>query len=207
MSPTSRFTFLLLIVALAATSASAQVATGTPPFGSFGGGPDVINLANLNAHVAMPVLHKPGRGTNFNYEIVYDSSIWTPVVSGSTKTWVPNNNWGWFGSSAFSSALAGYVTYYYSSTYCYDSQGHPNGADVLYDSFVYHDPWGISHSFNGVYEVKTGGCWRSTTNTFPPLPHEPPASKMPTQTPPPSLPAGPKNWAPFNSPARAPHRN
>lgn len=159
--------FALAFLLLSANPASAQVATGTPTFGSFSGGPEIINNGNLNAHWTIPVLHKPGRGTNFDYDIVYDSSVWTPVASGSTKTWVPNNNWGWFGSSAFSSALAGYVTYYYSSTYCYDQMGHPNGADVLYDSYVYHDPWGINHSFSGMYEVKTGGCGSSTTNTFP----------------------------------------
>ncbi len=56
---------LLILAAFATVPASAQVTTGTPPFGSFGGGPDVVNLANLNAHWTVPVVHKPGRGTNF----------------------------------------------------------------------------------------------------------------------------------------------
>src|ERR1041384_1854178 len=50
--------------------------TGTPPFGSFGGRPDVINLANLNAHLSIPILHKAGRGLNFVYDLTYDSSVW-----------------------------------------------------------------------------------------------------------------------------------
>jgi len=41
-----RYSFLMIVLALAAEVASAQVTTGTPPFGSFGGGPDVIDLAN-----------------------------------------------------------------------------------------------------------------------------------------------------------------
>ena len=80
MSPISRLIPLVMIIALAVTSASAQVQTGTPPFGSFGGGPDVINLANLNAHWTIPLLHKPGRGTNFDYDLTYDSSVWTLSV-------------------------------------------------------------------------------------------------------------------------------
>jgi hypothetical protein len=33
----------------------AQVAIGTPPFGSFGGGPfDTVNLGNLDVHFVIP---------------------------------------------------------------------------------------------------------------------------------------------------------
>jgi hypothetical protein len=47
--------------------ASAQVATGTTAFGSFGGGPfDTVNLGNLNVHFAVPILNKSGRGTSFS---------------------------------------------------------------------------------------------------------------------------------------------
>ena len=94
MSRTLRFAPLLLIAAFATSPASAQVATGTPPFGSFGGGPDVINLANLNAHITIPVLHKAGRGTNFTYDLSFDSSVWYPVTSGGTTSWQAVGNWG-----------------------------------------------------------------------------------------------------------------
>jgi hypothetical protein len=40
----------LFILALTGMPSPAQVPTGAPPFGSFGGGPDTINLANLNVH-------------------------------------------------------------------------------------------------------------------------------------------------------------
>jgi len=85
---------LLAILLAFPSAASAQVQTGTPPFGSFGGGPDVINVANLNSHIAIPVLHKPGRGMNFNYDLSYDTSVWYPVTSGSTTSWQPVYNWG-----------------------------------------------------------------------------------------------------------------
>src|SRR5260370_14230735 len=86
-----RSLFLLILPALClsleglvATPASAQVKTGTPPFGSFGGGPDIINLANLNSHITVPILHKPGRGTNFTYDLSFDSSVCYPFgASGS----------------------------------------------------------------------------------------------------------------------------
>jgi hypothetical protein len=39
----------------------AQVQTGTPPFASYSGGPDIINLGNLNAHLTVPIVQKAGR--------------------------------------------------------------------------------------------------------------------------------------------------
>lgn len=97
----------LLTVALLTGIASAQVATGTPPFGSFGGGPfDVVNLGNLNVHFSIPVLHKAGRGVPFTYNLSYDSLVWTPVTSSGIKQWQPASNWGW--TSTYEAAL-GYV--------------------------------------------------------------------------------------------------
>jgi len=54
-----RVLFLMLALALNTAVIRGQVTTGTPPFGSFAGGPDVVNLANLNSHWTFPVLHKP----------------------------------------------------------------------------------------------------------------------------------------------------
>ncbi len=85
---------LLLICPLCFTvQVRAQVPTGTPAFGSFSEGPDVINLANLNSHLTIPVLHKAGRGVNFSYDLTYDSSVWYRVGS----TWHPVVNFGWSG--------------------------------------------------------------------------------------------------------------
>ena len=59
MSRAHRFVLFAIAVLCAAPSwfAQAQVATGTPPFGSFGGGPvDIINLANNNVHYNIAVL-------------------------------------------------------------------------------------------------------------------------------------------------------
>jgi hypothetical protein len=88
---------LLFLVFTFSGLAFAQVTTGTPPFGSFGGGSDVIDLANLNTHITIPVLSKAGRGMPFNYVIEYDSSIWQPVTSSGSTIWQPTNagSFGW----------------------------------------------------------------------------------------------------------------
>lgn len=43
-----RILVVFTLVLLGSLPSSAQVTIGTPPFGSFAGGPDVIDLANLN---------------------------------------------------------------------------------------------------------------------------------------------------------------
>src|SRR5437667_2827192 len=95
MKPTPRNAFSRAIFAvtfvLYGSVSLAQVSTGTPPFQSFGGGPEVVNLGNLNAHYSFPVFSRGGRGTSFGYALSYDSSVWKP--SGSA--WVPAlSGWG-----------------------------------------------------------------------------------------------------------------
>lgn len=68
-----------------------QVTTGTPPFRSFSGGPDIINLGNLNVHYSIPIFSRPGRGIPFNYSLAYDSSVWK--IAGTA--WTPaSSTWG-----------------------------------------------------------------------------------------------------------------
>ncbi len=101
--------YFALIVIVISSFALAQVATGTPRFESFGGGPfDIVNLGNLNVHFAIPVLHKAGRETPFTYDLSYDGSIWTPVTSNGVTQWQPATNWGWRGATE---AKTGYISY------------------------------------------------------------------------------------------------
>src|ERR1700740_2094930 len=147
--------FLLLIHCL---PSSAQVATGTPPFGSFGGGPDVINLGNLNAHLTVPVLNKAGRGTPFIYNLTYDSSVWYPVGTSGSQTWTPVYNWGWSGQSQ---ASTGYISERTTTANCYTKEGTLeiiSGTRVIEGGWVYHDPWGVPHAFSGFIELQTGTC-------------------------------------------------
>ena len=115
--------------------------TGTPPFGSFGGGPfDTINLGNLNVHFAVPVLNKAGRGMPFSYNLSYDSSVWYPVGTVGSQTWTPVFNWGWMAQTA---VHTGYVSYTFRLVNC-DTQGEQYR---VWDNFVYVDPWGTSHTY------------------------------------------------------------
>ncbi len=99
---------IAFIVILAVGISSSQVATGLPPFGSFGGGPfDTINLGNLNVNFVVPVFNKADRGTPFSYSLSYDSSIWNPATSNGITSWVPQSDWGW---TVNSPALGGSIS-------------------------------------------------------------------------------------------------
>jgi RHS repeat-associated protein len=121
-----------------------STATGTPPFGSYGGGPDVINLANLNVHWTIPVLYKPGRNTNFTYDLTYDTSVWYPVTSGSTKTWQPVLNFGWRGATEIS---FGYVSFNSYTWTCIEPDTGNKLSVTTHDTWAYHDAFGVAHSF------------------------------------------------------------
>jgi hypothetical protein len=77
---------LLLLVLACEIPSFGQVPTGTPPMSSLSGGPDVVNLANLNTHIAIPILSKSGRGLPFTFNLTHDSSIWYPVTASGTTS-------------------------------------------------------------------------------------------------------------------------
>jgi hypothetical protein len=158
--PRTFYYLLALILLLAAVyPASAQVTTGTPPFGSFASGPDEVDLANLNIHLDIPVFSKPGRGLNFTYDMTYDSSVWFPATSGSTTTWAPVLNYGW---SAQTQTAVGYISFTTISTY----QAHPPCYITQYSNFVYYDASGTPHPFVGTagHTVNPGsGCTATVT--------------------------------------------
>ena len=145
MSKTHGLPAVVLII-LTSRVLTAQVATGTPPFSSLGGGPfDTVNVGNLNVHFAIPVVHKAGRGMNFTYDLSYDSSIWTPVTSSGVTQWQPQSNWGWRGATE---VATGYLSWGTGKIRCL-----VNGQWVWESStrnYVYHDAWGAQHPFPGV---------------------------------------------------------
>src|SRR5882757_4266358 len=162
VSPSSRLGIALLVavIAIICTPLSfGQVQTGTPPFNSFGGGADTVNLANLNAKWAFPVLNKPGRsGMDFNFDLVYNSAIWYPSGSGTSQKWQFVPNWGW----GISTDKGGYSTYTQTVTiYCTDTS-FGDALVNMYTNFVYHDGAGVSHYFPGAatsnYHPPTGSC-------------------------------------------------
>ena len=155
--------YLVVVLFLScALSTSGQVATGTPPFGTFSrGGPDTVNLANLNAHIDVPVFHKGGRGMAFTYDLVYDSSVWTPVTVGTTTTWQPTTNWGW---GASTQTQTGYFNVNIEVTDCgfYKNNIWINEGYIYYYSpWIYVDKYGTSHPFTGEtiqYAGRNGYC-------------------------------------------------
>jgi hypothetical protein len=134
----------------------AQVSTGTPAFGSFTGTPDTVNLGNLNAHWDIPIRNKAGRGQNFTYDLINDSSVWYPVTSGSTKTWQPAINWGWQGLAQAGSVYATYNMTYSQGTCGQYGQGWYKIWN--YTSVALSDEHGVYHSFNasGTYFTSSG---------------------------------------------------
>jgi len=144
---------VLAFLAFAAGQAHAQVATGTPPFGSFGGGPDIINLGSLNSHITIPIFHKAGRGLNFNYDLSYDSSVWTPVSGG---TWTPSGTWGWTNSMS----NVGYLVYSGTITTgtCTGTNGRPGRTTAVTYHWTYLDGMGSPHYFPVPSGTSSNGC-------------------------------------------------
>jgi RHS repeat-associated protein len=154
MLPAKRILLLVALTILSSAASFAQVTIGTPPFGSFdaGSGPDVIDLANLNAHITIPVLHKAGRQLPFVFDLIYDSSFWNPVASGSNKTWQPVPNWGWDASPVD----IGSVVYKQTYTDVNQTQYY-----WTYTGFAYVDGFGTPHPFNAttLYICHYSGIW------------------------------------------------
>ena len=132
MMSVRRILHLAFFLVVALSSALAQMATGTPPWSSLEGGPDAVNLGNLNVHNTFPVLHKDGRQQPFNFDLTDDSSFWSPT-GGS---WVPISGWGW-GGSALNIGYFGYSLFV-------DGYG-----DIEVYNFVYLDGFGTTHFFGG----------------------------------------------------------
>jgi RHS repeat-associated protein len=161
MSRASRSLSLLVLLISAALPAYAQGPTrGTPPFGSFAGGPDVINLANLNSHLDIPVLNKPGRGTNFTYDLNYNSSIWFPVGSTGSQTWQPVSNFGWQGTSE---PITGFIEPTGTTLVPCPDPPSPVKQETAYVAWIYHDKFGGVHHFSAEVAANLQG----TTCPFP----------------------------------------
>lgn len=133
---------VMLCLALSAAAQTVTTATGVPPFSSVAGGPDQINVGNLNIHFAAPVFSKPGRGIPFDYILSYDSSIW----QNTGTNWQPVLNWGWRGQSEALNKV-GYVSFNSGPIKCFPP-GEPWYWGVKYTNYHYHDSFGVTHFFN-----------------------------------------------------------
>jgi len=133
-----------------------QVTTGTPPFGSFSGGPfDTINNGDLNVHFQIPILQKNGRRLPFYYILAYDSSVWNLAGSAGSGSWTPVSNWGW---STITDGVTGYVRYTVDGPYECVTGTYPNLHYYywsIYTGFSYIDSFGSGHFFGGGTAVST----------------------------------------------------
>lgn len=145
MKRKSRLVLLVALVASTALPTFGQVATGTPSFGSFAGGPDIINLGNLNAHWDIPVRNKAGRGQDFTYDITYDNSVWYPASVNGSLTWQPIAQWGWKGLSASGQPYIAYNMTTSSGTCGQYNQG--SWQSWTFSNVTYSDQHGVVHSF------------------------------------------------------------
>lgn len=147
----------LLAIILTSFVTTAQVPTGTPPFGSFGGGPfDVVNLGNLNTHFTIPVIQKAGRGSPYTYNVSFDTSVWYPVGTSGSQTWTPVAGYGWNYPTP-----TGYLTNQIVASWTQpcNPPGNMNQVNIqVYAFWVYHDSKGGSHPFNVSTTNNFGGC-------------------------------------------------
>jgi RHS repeat-associated protein len=153
----TRAHYLVLTLALTfcngIVSAQTPPATGTPSFGSFGGGPEIINLGNLNAHLAIPIRHKAGRGLALKADRTFDTAlVWFPVTSSGTRSWLSGFYMGW---DRPGTTVTGYV---------WNQATSISSCDTIYSNWTYYDNSGTSHTFPGSTEAKVGTCGNSITS-------------------------------------------
>jgi len=141
-----RFVPYIFASLLTSLPVSAQVTVGTPPFGSFNGGPDIVNIGNLNVQEMIPVRQKAGRGTDFVINLVYNSSVWVP--SGTWQFVTTTNIPGWQGLSPSGQAYIGYSTTYSSGQCTNNGYNWYMWQNYGYGGFYYYDQQGIRHNFN-----------------------------------------------------------
>jgi RHS repeat-associated protein len=159
---------LTTFVVVLSSFCAAQVTPGTPPFGTFGGGPDVLNLATLNAQITIPTLHKAGRaGMDFTHDLQYNTSVWYPKYvpdpnnpNAQVRMWFPVENMGW---GDWGQPIAGYLTRdQINSLYqCSMDESLPWGtsppagyrppkvSQQTWQNWIFHDTAGTAHQFLG----------------------------------------------------------
>ena len=123
-----------------------------------------INIANLNAHITVPVLNKAGEVFLFGTISPTTVRCEYPVGSSGSQTWTPVYNWGWSGQTQANTghlnASTSTVVYGYIREGTLEMQ---NGWKFTEYGFVYYDPWGVPHPFTGTAIEYSSTC--SGTNS------------------------------------------
>jgi hypothetical protein len=115
----------------------------------------VVNVANGNVHVEIPLASAPQRGDlKFSAKMVYDSRIWQIVKTGGSQVWKPTNIPNSYGGWRFATtADVGTVT---SDSDTMQSPCSSNSATINFN-FVWTSPDGTRRYFP-VGTVQDAGC-------------------------------------------------
>lgn len=130
----------LMFLILTGAAFCQSTLTGTPPFNSFAGGPDIVNLGNLNVHWDFPIIQKPGRGLPFLYLLTYDNSVWYP----SGGYWTHTSNYGWGANAA---NIGGQVLANTTFNTCFDRWLWQDDYYTTFNFYAYIDAAGTYHPF------------------------------------------------------------
>jgi hypothetical protein len=96
----------------------------------------------------------------FQYQLVYDSLVWSPVSSTGTQLWIPAADWGLHGQ--FNEGFQGYLSYATSTIKCQEDSGGTIYKTYL-SGYFYHDGFGIGHPF----EYAVDNCALTKTGSGP----------------------------------------
>ena len=153
----SKASALCVCFSLFSFFAAAQSNIGLPLLGSLQSyGPDTINLANLNAFISIPVVHKADPGLNFSFSLDYNSTVLSPSCTTknnvTTCKWARTSDWNEeMGYQVFGSLTSTTII---------------NGACITYD-YTYSDPTGAVHQFPGILVGPSGGgCGPQTATVY-----------------------------------------
>lgn len=153
-----------LMLSVASSTLAQSPGTGFPPFGSFTSSSfDAANDQDLNTIFSIPIVHSPGRGTDLNLSVVYNSQLWG--ISGGA--WTPvtdqlgNPTFGWgedfAGGKITYSAVTSQIKCYVDGSWFWDYKIH-------YFNYKYVDVMGTLHGFLSV-SVIYNDCSGTTTGT------------------------------------------
>src|SRR6266446_1577277 len=143
---------ILLVTFFPLVAAAQTPVTGFPPYGSFADGKfDAVNRQNLNVNFAIPVMSSPGRGTDLNFSIDYNSLLYTRGTVGSNTSWQFSTGWN-------TSVVKGSFSYTSTFQLCQSSL-----EDTVRDSnWAYTDELGTRHAFNLSFYEQATACHYQT---------------------------------------------
>jgi RHS repeat-associated protein len=128
------------------TKITVQNRGGELPFSTtIGTGVEEVGATSQNLHITIPILHVPGRGMDYEFNLNYDARFWVAATrtagSSTFEVWNIDAGGVW-------STNAPYVTNTADSTYCNSFDvffNGPTGTLTERQNYIYHDASGAKH--------------------------------------------------------------